>query len=275
MRKNKNSNYTFTCMNIIRKIRAAFQKEKISTTKIVRLETVSSTNDYLKTYTPTETEQMTVAVADFQTAGRGQGSNSWESEAGKNLLFSVLLHPSEVPVACQFLLSEYGALSLREALLHYVNNGSITLKWPNDIYWNDKKLSGTLIETKLSCGRIKDCVFGVGLNVNQTEFKSDAPNPVSLKQILGKEVSREELLQHIIEAFERNYELIRSANYGTIAAMYHDALYRSKGFYTYEDANGVFEGAIVEVEDDGHLILRDKEGTIRSYEFKEIKYGKI
>ena len=79
MRKNKNSNYTFTCMNIIRKIRSAFQKEKISTTKIVRLETVSSTNDYLKTYTPTETEQMTVAVADFQTAGRGQGSNSWES----------------------------------------------------------------------------------------------------------------------------------------------------------------------------------------------------
>ena len=137
------------------------------------------------------------------------------------------------------------------------------------------KLSGTLIETKLSCGRIKDCVFGVGLNVNQTEFKSDAPNPVSLKQILGKEVNREELLQHIIEAFERNYELIRSANYGTIAAMYHDALYRSKGFYTYEDANGVFEGAIVEVEDDGHLILRDKEGSIRSYEFKEIKYGKI
>ncbi|WP_276805333.1 biotin--[acetyl-CoA-carboxylase] ligase [Prevotella pallens] len=262
-------------MNIIRKIRAAFQKEKISTTKIVRLETVSSTNDYLKTYTPTETEQMTVAVADFQTSGRGQGSNSWESEVGKNLLFSVLLHPSEVPVACQFLLSEYGALSLREALLHYVNNGSITLKWPNDIYWNDKKLSGTLIETKLSCGRIKDCVFGVGLNVNQTEFKSDAPNPVSLKQILGKEVNREELLQHIIEAFERNYELIRSANYGTIAAMYHDALYRSKGFYTYEDANGVFEGAIVEVEDDGHLILRDKKGTIRSYEFKEIKYGKI
>ena len=70
-------------MNIIRKIRAAFQKEKISTTKIVRLETVSSTNDYLKTYTPTETEQMTVAVADFQTSGRGQGSNSWESEVAK------------------------------------------------------------------------------------------------------------------------------------------------------------------------------------------------
>ena len=157
----------------------------------------------------------------------------------------------------------------------YVEEGSITLKWPNDIYWNDKKLSGTLIETKLSGERIKDCVFGVGLNVNQTEFKSDAPNPVSLCQILGKEVNREDLLQKIIASFERNYELIRSADYGAISAMYHEALYRSKGFYPYEDADGVFEGAIVEVEDDGHLILRDREGMIRSYEFKEIKYGKI
>ena len=262
-------------MNIIHKIRAAFQKENKSTTNVVRLETIGSTNDFLKTYTPSEGEQMTVAVADFQTAGRGQGANCWESEAGKNLLFSVLLHPVEVPVACQFLLSEYGALSLREALTDYMGEGSITLKWPNDIYWNDKKLSGTLIETKLSGGRIKDCVFGVGLNVNQTEFKSDAPNPVSLCQILGKEVNREDLLQKIIASFERNYELIRSANYGAISAMYHEALYRSKGFYPYEDADGVFEGAIVEVEDDGHLILRDREGMIRSYEFKEIKYGKI
>ena len=90
-------------MNIIHKIRAAFQKENKSTTNVVRLETIGSTNDFLKTYTPSEEEQMTVAVADFQTAGRGQGANSWESEAGKNLLFSVLLHPAEVPVACQFL----------------------------------------------------------------------------------------------------------------------------------------------------------------------------
>jgi biotin--[acetyl-coA-carboxylase] ligase len=263
-------------MNLIHKIKAAFQKEKKSTTKIVRLETISSTNDFLKNYSPSDGEPMTVAVADFQTAGRGQGTNSWESESGKNLLFSVLLHPVEVPVACQFLLSEYGALSLREALTDYVDEGSITLKWPNDIYWNDKKLSGTLIETKLSGGRIKDCVFGVGLNVNQTEFISDAPNPISLCQILGKEVNKEELLQKIIASFERNYELIRSANYGELSAMYHAVLYRSKGFYPYEETDGtVFEGAIVEVEDDGHLILRDREGMIRSYEFKEIKYGKI
>ncbi|EFL45686.1 biotin--[acetyl-CoA-carboxylase] ligase [Prevotella disiens FB035-09AN] len=261
-------------MKIIDKLKTAFRKKPVSTTKIIRLESVESTNDYLRTYKPEENEPMTVVMADYQTAGRGQGTNKWESEAGKNLLFSVLLHPYEIPIATQFLLSMYGALCLRDVLTKYVGE-DITLKWPNDIYWKNKKLSGTLIETKLSGGRIKDCIFGVGLNVNQTVFKSDAPNPVSLCQILGKEIDREALLQKIVQAFERNYEWIRSANYGAISSMYHDALYRGKGFYWYEDKDGAFEGAIVEVEDNGHLILRDREGRIRTYEFKEIKYGKI
>ena len=104
---------------------------------------------------------MTVVVADYQTAGKGQGTNTWESEAGKNLLFSVLVHPTMLPVRSQFLLSEAGALALKEALADYVKD-DIRLKWPNDIYWKDKKLSGTLIETKLAAGRIKDCVFGGG-----------------------------------------------------------------------------------------------------------------
>lgn len=262
-------------MKIFDKLTAAFRKpQEQSKATIIRLEEVDSTNSYLRTYTPQEGEQMTVVVADYQTAGRGQGTNVWESEAGKNLLFSVLLHPYEVPVATQFLLSEYGALALKEALSEYASEG-ITLKWPNDIYWNDKKLSGTLIETKLGAGRIKDCIYGVGLNVNQTEFKSDAPNPVSLAQILGHEVDRDELLKKIIRSFEKHYDLIRSANYGAISGLYHEAMYRGKGFHEFEDSDGKFEGAIIEVEDDGHLILRDKEGRIRSYEFKEIKYGKI
>lgn len=249
-------------------------KQEKSSAKIIYLDATESTNSYLTSYSPDEGEGMTVVVADYQTAGRGQGTNSWESEQGKNLLFSILMHPVEVPVAKQFLLSEYGALSLKEALADYVSE-DITLKWPNDIYWKDKKLSGTLIETKLGAGRIKDCIFGVGLNVNQMEFRSDAPNPVSLAQIVGHEINRDELLQKIVQAFEKNYEWIKSGNYFGLTTMYHEALYRSKGFYPYEDADGTFEGSIVEVEDDGHLILRDTFGMIRSYEFKEIKYGKI
>lgn len=261
-------------MDILKRIKNAFRKEEKPAAKIIRLESVDSTNNFLMAYTPTADEAMTVAVADYQTEGRGQGTNTWESEEGKNLLFSILLHPSEIAVRNQFLLSEYGALALKEALADYVDE-DITLKWPNDIYWKDKKLSGTLIETRLGAGRIKDCVFGIGLNVNQTEFRSDAPNPVSLCQILGHEVDRDELLEKIILSFEKNYELIRSANYAAISGMYHAAMYRNNGFHLFEDADGMFEGAIVEVEDDGHLVLRDRQGMIRTYEFKEIKYGKI
>ena len=135
----------------------------------------------------------------------------------------------------------------------------------------DKKISGTLIETSVCSQGFKRCVFGIGLNVNQEEFVSDAPNPVSLRQILGHDVDREELLQKILDAFAGYYELLRRADYMDVSGIYHQSLYRRKGYHWYEDKDGEFEGAIVEVEDDGHLILHDKQGHIRSYSFGEIQ----
>ena len=160
--------------------------------------------------------------------------------------------------------------ALREVLSGYIDD--ITLKWPNDIYWKDKKISGTLIENTLSNGHIKDCVFGVGLDVNQKNFASDAPNPISIATILGHDVDREELFDKIICSFEKCYSLLLEGGYSDIAALYHDSLYRKHGFHLYEDATGPFEGAIVEVEDDGHLVLRDREGVMRRYAFKEVKF---
>ena len=146
-------------------------------TNIIRLQTVDSTNRYLHDCPPVGEEEMTVAVADYQTAGRGQGTNTWESEAGANLLFSLMVHPCWMPVGRQFLLSMAGALALKETLDAYID--FVTLKWPNDVYWRDSKLSGTLIETTVNSRGIGRCIFGIGLNVNQREFRSDAPNPVS------------------------------------------------------------------------------------------------
>lgn len=238
--------------------------------KIIRLGEVDSTNRYLKNYHPADDEQMTVAVADFQTAGKGQGAHTWESEAGKNLLFSIMVHPHWVPVCRQFVLSMAEALAVKDALDSYVEG--ITLKWPNDVYWNDKKISGTLIETSVDSHGIKTCVFGTGVNINQMEFHSDAPNPVSLAQILGHKVDREEVLRKILAAFDKYYELLRRADYMDVSGIYHLALYRRKGYHRYEDKDGEFDGAFVEVEDDGHLILHDKQGVIRSYAFGEIKF---
>lgn len=238
--------------------------------KIIRLKEIDSTNRFLRELKDEQEDEMVVAVADFQTAGKGQGLHTWESEAGKNLLFSIKVHPRWVPVRQQFLLSMAGAIAIKEALETYVDG--ITLKWPNDVYWNDKKISGTLIETSIDSKGIKTCIFGIGINVNQEAFHSDAPNPVSLRQILGHEVDKDELLQKVIEGFRRYYELLRRADYMDVSGIYHLSLYRRKGFHRYEDADGDFEGAFVEVEDDGHLILHDKQGVIRSYSFGEVKF---
>lgn len=246
-------------------------KRKPGTPKIpvIRLGKTDSTNNYFLSH-PQDEHRMMLAVAEHQSAGRGQGGNHWESEEGKNLLFSVLIHPRMVPIRQQFLLSMMGGIALKMVLSKYADH--ISLKWPNDIYWNDCKISGTLIETTISGGHIENCILGVGLNVNQTQWTSDAPNPISLAQILGAPQDREQLLEEIIKAFSNTYSLIENGHYTDIAALYHDALYRAHGFHSYRDSEGTFEAALVEVEDDGRLILRDREGRIREYFFKEIEF---
>ena len=198
---------------------------------VVWLEEVESTNDEMRRLPTENGQRISVVVADFQCKGRGQGTNTWESERGKNLLFSIKIRPVMVPVRCQFLLSMAGGLAIKDALDAYT--AGITLKWPNDVYWNDRKICGTLIETTLSAGRIKDCIFGIGLNVNQQVFTSDAPNPVSLAQILDHETDRKKLLNEVLEAFDKYYSWIENGRYGDISALYHEALYHRHGFYLY------------------------------------------
>lgn len=203
-------------------------------------------------------------VADYQTAGRGCASNSWESERGQNLLFSMLIHPKEIPASRQFHISMAVSLAICEALGQYV--GDLSIKWPNDIYWRDGKICGILIENTLQGSAIKDSIIGVGVNVNQRRFLSDAPNPVSLWQICEQETDREKLLQEILDSFE-HYLHRRD-----IKAQYCSMLYRRNGFYPYADKNGVFMAEIMDVEDDGHLLLHDDNGQQRRYAFKEVSF---
>ena len=142
-----------------------------------------------------------VVVADYQTAGRGCGTNRWESERGKNLLFSMQIHPVDLPAKRQFHISMAVSLAICEALGQHI--GDLSIKWPNDIYWRNAKICGILIENRLQGQRICDSIIGVGLNVNQRQFRSDAPNPVSLWQICEHETDREQLLTEILQAFDR------------------------------------------------------------------------
>lgn len=239
------------------------------TRQIIHITQTDSTNRYLHDL-PGGKEDMTVVVADFQTAGKGQGSNSWESEPGQNLLMSVRIHPTMVPPRTQFLLSEAGALAVGDTLSAYT--GGIALKWPNDIYWNDHKISGTLIETAVNSTGLATCMFGIGINVNQRVFRSDAPNPVSLWQILGHEVPVAEVMHRVLDALEAQLIPIWAGDFHLVSELYHQRLYRRLGFHPYQDGRGAFDAEILRVEDDGHLVLRDTAGVIRQYAFKEVSF---
>ena len=236
----------------------------------IHLPEVDTTNSYIRRLDPPKNDEMWVVTTEFQTAGRGQGTNHWESEQGKNLLCSIMVSPREIKPTRQFLLSEAGALAVAEALDDYSED--ISLKWPNDVYWQDKKICGTLIETSMATGKLRTCVFGVGVNVNQRAFLSDAPNPVSLWQIRGCETDCEEVLDKIVNALNKYLNMLYNGEEEKVSAFYHSRLYRGEGFFPYLDSNGVFMAEIVGVADEGPITLRDMQGRLRTYAFKEVQF---
>ena len=141
-----------------------------------------------------------------------------------------------------------------------------------DVYWHDRKISGTLIETAISGRLVKDCIFGTGINVNQRVFRSDAPNPVSLRQITGRDTDINVVLDSVLEAFEGYYAMVLDGEYDRVGRLYHDALYRCTGMHAYSDSDGRFMASVVRVGHDGRLVLRDDAGRERIYAFKEVSY---
>ena len=238
--------------------------------RIITLDQTASTNSYLAALPIDNEADITVVRACHQTAGRGQGNNVWESEANKNLLFSFNIKTPKVPANQQFLLSMTCALAVKKALEAYI--GDITLKWPNGIYKGDGKLGGILIETTIGQQGIKRCIFGVGININQRHFHSDAPNPVSLFQLTGHEIEPQQLLDEVLEAFTHYYKMLSSGAHHLIHSQYSATLYRREGVFPYRDSQGTFMAELIGVETDGHILLRDTQGSTRRYAFKEVAF---
>ncbi|MCI6161153.1 MAG: biotin--[acetyl-CoA-carboxylase] ligase [Prevotellaceae bacterium] len=243
--------------------------------KTLYIKEVESTNDYLWRYRPAEGEDMTVAWTDFQSAGRGCGTNRWESEKGKNLTFSLLVHPQGIPAEKQFILSMANAVALKQTLDEYV--GDVRIKWPNDIYWRNKKLCGTLIESRLCGKHIKDCIIGTGINVNQQNFCGDAPNPVSICQIVGHETEREEMLQRFVRCWVAYLKKLDRGEWEEVRNIYRASLYWKGERHKFRHLDGreaVY--TLEDVEDDGHLVLGKSCGAgekmLSKYAFKEIQY---
>ena len=240
--------------------------------KTIYIKEVDSTNNYLAAYPSTDEEEMVVAWTDFQKAGRGCGTNKWESEAGKNITFSVLIHPQQVAAKDQFILSMANALALKSTLEAFT--AGISIKWPNDVYWNDRKLCGTLIETTLRGSQIKDCIIGTGINVNQHAFLSDAPNPVSLAQILGHEVDREQVLADVVNNLEQYINKVSNGDWQAVRNEYRSSLYRRGEVHDYRYPDGTVEQLrFVDVSNDGHLLLqRVHNRELLAFAYKEIAF---
>lgn len=238
---------------------------------LIRVEETNSTNNYLQTLCDErKVEEFTTVAANFQTSGRGQRGNSWESEPGKNLLFSFVVFPEFLEARKQFLLSQIVSLAIKEELDNYV--ADISIKWPNDIYWREKKICGMLIENDLMGRYISQSIAGIGININQEAFYSPAPNPVSLRQITGKQYDIFEILRNIMVRVQSYYKLLREDDTAIIATRYEKSLFRKEGMHRYRDANGEFLARILSVEPEGKLILEDEMQRKKGYMFKEVEY---
>jgi BirA family biotin operon repressor/biotin-[acetyl-CoA-carboxylase] ligase len=238
---------------------------------ITHLTLVESTNTWLRNHPDTGSDLCVVAAK--QTAGRGQGTNSWESEPGKNLTFSLLTHPKGVSAAEQYLLSMAMAVAVRDAAAAAspeANAAAFSIKWPNDIYWHDRKLAGILIECALHGSEIRRCITGVGLNVYQHHFLSDAPNPVALCQtgnIATDLLDNDRLLRDLLGRYAANMQRPEDTRNA-----YRRHLYRRNGLHPYRDAEGTFMAETVDVDDRGTLLLRDQAGRLRQYQFKQVQF---
>lgn len=241
--------------------------------KIIQMQTCGSTNSELAKLV--DVDPGTVVVTDCQMAGRGQRGNSWESETGKNLIFSLLLKPYSISAAHQFELSMLVSTGIVNAMATYLPEAERPLiKWPNDIYVGDRKLCGILIENTLDGPSISRSIVGIGINVNQTHFVSDAPNPVSLSMLTGKTYDLEEVLNRVVTAIMDIFDQYENdPEPAELQSLYMQNLWRNDGrTYAWTDrASGqTFEASIYSVAPDGTLTLRTPDGTLRPFLFKEV-----
>lgn len=251
--------------------------------RMVELDEVDSTNNVLRHLNTPNDCRMTLVTAEYQTAGRGADSNRWESAKGENLLLSLRVVPSNLPVRSMFALSETTALAIADTLNTFlpVNDqcpmaNAFMVKWPNDIYYSDNKVAGILIENDLQGALVQRSIIGIGININQRCFLSDAPNPRSLSDIVGHDVERRFVLDQFMDRFTHYFDQIETGKQDALDALherYIKHLYRRGEEHSYSDKDGTFHAILIDVEPTGHLILQDTKGHRRRYAFKEVKFG--
>jgi BirA family transcriptional regulator, biotin operon repressor / biotin---[acetyl-CoA-carboxylase] ligase len=238
---------------------------------IVRLQKTDSTNNYANgQLSQNELTEGTVFLTYEQSAGRGQMKNFWESEPGKNLTFSIVVFPDFLEVRRQFMISKVVTLGIYRALSKYVDK--LRIKWPNDIYVGNKKLGGILIENSIMYSLIKSSVIGIGINVNQTVFHSNAPNPVSLKILTNQLFDCDLVLSEILSGIDYYYSLLQKGEEAPINMEFISAMYRLNEKHWFRTEQEVFEGEIIGVNEVGQLLVSNQQGKTFAFHFKEVEF---
>jgi BirA family transcriptional regulator, biotin operon repressor / biotin---[acetyl-CoA-carboxylase] ligase len=239
--------------------------------KLLFLENLPSTNSYSASLIrENEVMEGTIVYTNYQSAGRGQPGNKWESEENKNLLISIILFPAMIVPSDQFLLSMSVSLGICDFLERFTSG--ISVKWPNDIYVKNDKIAGILIENSVMGDQIEYSIAGIGININQTRFSSELPNPVSLTNLTGKEYDLTDCLSKLASDLDRRYKMLISGDFDLVRLDYISRLFRHNKWSKYKDLNSEFNGRILSVSDAGKLVVEMEDRSVNEYDFKEIDF---
>ena len=239
--------------------------------RIIKLNAIDSTNTYLKQLSSKEgIEDYTCATAKFQTQGKGQMGAMWSSEHSKSLMCSVFKYNSSISIKNQFYISIVTSLAIVKTLQSF-SIQKLRVKWPNDILSDNKKICGILIENVIKNNNLEASIIGIGLNVNQTEFKN-LPNASSLKVITGTVFNLDELLQLIIKNLKYYFDFLKKGKYDVLKNEYENLLFRKDKPSTFKDWKGLrFSGFIKGISNSGMLQVELEDEVLKEFDLKEVK----
>jgi len=239
---------------------------------LIHLETVDSTNNYLKELLKLEEKptEGTTVITQEQTSGRGQQGNHWESNKGENITLSFVLYPTFMDARNQFMISKMVSLGIVNFLKTFI--GDIKIKWPNDIYVGDNKIAGVLIENTIMGNSISSTVVGIGLNMNQKTFSAALPNPTSLSLLTGNTYPLEELFAVLFEKLNYWYNKLKSGKVDDIDIEYLYLLYRYQKHHQYKAGDEVFTAKIIDIDQFGRLCLLNEKKELLQFAFKEVQF---
>lgn len=211
----------------------------------------------------------TAFFAHHQTAGRGQHGKSWSDEAGTNIALSVVLDCSAFVLSRQFPLSVMVALACYDLFNKYATD-QVAIKWPNDIYWRDRKAGGILIENQVRGGVWLGSVIGIGMNINQTSFPAELKNPVSLKQITGKNFDAVSLAKELCGCLNTRFHELLGGNFAEMHAYYNNILFKKGQQVRLKNNGAAFYCNIDGVSEDGELLVSG--APKNAYRFGEVEW---